>query len=103
MHPCIITSVSDVKDAKGFKKCFVHVKTKQVTDDISGEVIRQAGEFDCEVALNDITKHAELLKLVSTAAEPNYVPCTFILRSFTYTEKNVEKLGKQLQLKRWWR
>lgn len=99
-HPCIIATVSDVREQKGFKKCFVRVKTKRVSDDTTGEVIREAGEFDCEVALNDLDKHKQLKEL---STQDVYVPCTFVLRSFYYKEKGIEKLGKQLQLKRWWR
>lgn len=100
---CIIVSVGEVKDSNGFKKCFVRVKTKQTRSDITNEVIRESGEFECEVALKDLAKRDELVKLVSTAEAPNYVPCVFILRSFWYKEKGIDKLGKQLQLKRWWR
>lgn len=103
-HACLIIAVGEIKEKKSdkgtFKSCIVRVRTQEKRDDITNEIIRESGDFDAEVSLNDVEKHKQLQALTK---DDTFVPCTFILRSFTYTEKNVEKLGKQLQLKRWWR
>jgi hypothetical protein len=104
-HHCLIVSVGEIKEKDKFKKCFVRVKTKEMRDESTGDVIRPSGEFDCEVAVNSDERHKLLVDAKSSYAKGDdvYLPCHFILRSFWYKEKNEDKLGKQLQLKRWWR
>lgn len=100
-HACLIVSVGEIKVKEKFKSCHVLVKTKELRDEVTGDIVRASGTFDCEVNINDDERHKLLTAAVGQA--DNYLPCTFILRSFMYKEKDQEKLGKQLQLKRWWR
>jgi len=102
---CQILSVGEVKTQNNFKKCYVRVRTKELRDESTNEVIRQSGTFDAEVALSNDRYYTELTVLAVEAKQNSdaFVPCTFMLRSFTYKEKDQDKLGKQLQLKRWWK
>ena len=102
---CLIVSVGEIKEKNKFKSCHVLVKTREKRDTDTNEVIRQSGTFDCEVAIKDNDEFKSRFEaLTSAAGKPEeFLPCFFILRSFEYTEKNEKKLGKQLQLKRWWR
>jgi len=108
---CQIVSVGSIEESKGFKKCFVLVRTKELKDETTGEVIRKSGDFSAEVALSNDKWYQSLLDAAlpipadggSPQGEAAWLPCFFILRSFTYKEKGLDKLGKQLQLRRWWR
>lgn len=100
-HACLILSVGEIKTKEKFKSCHVLIKTIELRNEVSDDVVRPSGTFDCEVIVANDERH----KLLTDAAGKAdvYLPCTFILRSFTYREKDQDKLGKQLTLKRWWR
>lgn len=98
-----ILVLGEVKEANGFRKCFATIETKEKKDEFD-EVVYAAEKFEVEIAIKDDKVYHELLQLAPTpGGVPGgvYFPATLNLRSFVYKEKDRDKLGKQLQLKRW--
>lgn len=101
-HHARIISLGEVKAQNGFSKCVARIETRERKDE-TGDVIYSPQTFDVEVPLKkDATDYPELKTL---ADSQSYFPALFKLRSFIYHEGNPprEKLGKQLQLKKWTR
>jgi len=101
---CQIIHVGELKGDK-FKKCLVKVVTKELRDEISNDLIRPSGTFDNVECVpgdryDDLKQQANQIH-----PEDGWIPCHFILRSYVWKDKktNQDKLGMQLQLKRWWR
>lgn len=97
-----IIHLGEVKSQNGFKKCYATIETKEKKDE-GGEVIYSPEVFEAEIALDaEGRKYTELQAFHTSGA---YFPAQFNLRAFKYIEgkDKQEKLGKQLQLKRWTR
>jgi len=105
-HQCQVVHVGELTGDK-FKKCTVRVVTKELRDEVTNEVIRQSGTFDAVVIGPNDNQYNQLKGLLPKGEFPqaDYAPCTFMLRGFTFKDKktNEERLGTELQLKRWWR
>ena len=101
-----ILKLGEIQEKNGFKKCHALIETREKKNEFD-EVVYAAEKFDVEVAIKDDKTYAELQALAdfpSNLEEHSvYFPALFNLRSFTYKEKGIDKLGKQLQLKRWTR
>lgn len=95
-----IIHLGEVKESNGFKKCYATIETKEKRGE-DGDVSYSPEIFECEIALDKEGKKFAELK----ALESSYFPAQFNLRAFKYIEgkDKQEKLGKQLQLKRWTR